>query len=116
MGVTVQNCRTRSCSLRCSNPQTQRVSEEIQFLTSTTRPPISVLGLIICSDNNISLRAVTLCGLELPFDHALNGSDAVYAQHWQTSLSLCLFTFCAAFQTPIDLVLRLLSPFALLSP
>ena len=95
----------------------------MQHETSTTCPQCSVLGLLtICSDNNVGVMAVTLCGLDLPLNHTVKGNDAISAQHWLTSLSISLtlslsvYLFSAAFQAFIDLVLRLLSPFALLSP
>ena len=100
-----------------SNPQSQRESAVTQLETSTTCPQFSVLGLVvICSDNNVSVRAVTLCGLDLLLNHTVRGNDAVSAQNCPTSLSLSVYFFSAAFQAFIDLVLRLLSLFALLSP
>ena len=104
-----RSAATPSCSLWYSNPQSQRESEVMQLETSTTRPQCSVLGLvIICSDNNVGVRAVKLCGLDLPLNHTVKGNDAVSAQNWRTShshslsltlslslsLSLCLPFLC----------------------
>ena len=102
-------CRTAatpSYTVRYSNIRRQRASKVKQLVTPTTRPQCSVLGLvIICSDNNVSVRAVTLCGLEPPLNHTVKGSDAVSAKHWRTSLflSLCL---CLPFLCCLSTVYR----------
>ena len=63
----------------------------MQLETSTTRPQSLVLGLvIICSDNNARVWAVTFCSLELLLNHTVKGNDAVAAQYWRNSLSLSL--------------------------
>ena len=113
---------TPRCPVWFLDPQIQGDSEVMQLGTSTTRPQSSGLVLVtIWSDNNVSVRAVTLCGLDLPLNHTVKGNDSISTQHWRTfslslSLSRSVYLFSAAFQAFIDLVLRLLSPFALLSP
>jgi len=83
-----------SCLVWFSDPQIQGESEVMQLGTSTTWPQSSVLVLvIICSYNDVGVRAVTLCGLDLPLNHTVKGNDAISTQHWRTSLPLSLFTF-----------------------
>jgi hypothetical protein len=85
---------TPSCSLWYSNPQSQRESEVMQLETSTTRPQCSVLGLVvICSDNNRSVRAVTLRFRPTLESHRKGKWRCFSTKLPNFSLSLYLFTF-----------------------
>ena len=108
MATIVWNCpaASPSCWVRFSDPHIQGESEVMQLGTSTTRPRSSVLVLvIICSDNNVGVRAVTLCGLDLPLNHTVKGNDAISTQHWRTSLSLSL-SLCLPFLCCLSSIYR----------
>ena len=95
-----------SCSVWFSDPQIQRESEVMQLATSTTCPQSSVLWLVIIfSDNNAGVRAVTLCGLDLPLNHRAKRKDAISAQHWRISLSLSL-SVCLPFLCCLSSIYR----------